>query len=168
MFFFFFFFVTNIKNLRLWNWHCALNYILFRFLGREDPGSGRSTREGIGYPLQYSWASLGAQLVKNTPAMRETWVQSLGWEDPLEKGRLPTPVFWPGEFHGVAKSRTRLNNFIFTVNRGFRKMMLLQKFEINFYSIISHSFHVIQWQPYIHGHIFFTLSSTMYLGRQKV
>ena len=50
------------------------------------PGSGRSTGEGIGYPLQYSGASLVAQLVKNPPAMRETWVQSLGWEDPLEKG----------------------------------------------------------------------------------
>ena len=33
--------------------------------------------------------------------MWETWVRSLGWEDPLEKGRLPTPVFWPGEFHGL-------------------------------------------------------------------
>ena len=39
------------------------------------------------YPLQYSWASLVAQLVKNPPAMWETWVQSLGWEDPLEKGK---------------------------------------------------------------------------------
>ena len=51
------------------------------------PGSGRPPEEGIGYPLQYSWASLVAQLVKNPPAMRETWVQSLGWEDPLEKGK---------------------------------------------------------------------------------
>ena len=51
------------------------------------PGSGRSPGEGISYPLQYSWASLVAQLVKNLPAMRETWVQSLGWEDPLEKGK---------------------------------------------------------------------------------
>ena len=51
------------------------------------PGPGRSTGEGIGYPLQYSWASLVAQLVKNPPAMRETWVRSLGWEDPLEKGK---------------------------------------------------------------------------------
>ena len=50
------------------------------------PGLGRSTGEGIGYPLQYSWASLVAQTVKNSPAMRETWGQSLGWEDPLEKG----------------------------------------------------------------------------------
>ena len=50
------------------------------------PGLGRSTGEGIGYPLQYSWASLMAQLVKNLPAMQETLVQSLGWKDFLEKG----------------------------------------------------------------------------------
>ena len=54
---------------------------------RLIPGSGRSTKEGIGYPLQYSWASLVAQLVKNPPARLETWAQSLGWEDPLEKGK---------------------------------------------------------------------------------
>ena len=47
------------------------------------------------------WASLLAQLVKNPPAMRETWVWSLGWEDPLEKGKATPPVFWPGEFHGL-------------------------------------------------------------------
>ena len=41
------------------------------------------------------------QLIKNPPAMQETPVQFLGREDPLEKERLPTPVFWPGEFHGV-------------------------------------------------------------------
>ena len=47
-------------------------------------------------------ASLVAQLVKNLPAMWETWVRSLGWEDPLEKGKAtPIPVFWPGEFHGL-------------------------------------------------------------------
>ena len=51
------------------------------------PASGRSAGEGIGYPLQYFWASLVAQLVKNPPAMQETWVQSLCWEDPLEKGK---------------------------------------------------------------------------------
>ena len=55
-----------------------------------EPGlisaSGRSAGEGIGYPLQNSWASLVAQLVKNLPGMRETWVQSLGWEDPLGEG----------------------------------------------------------------------------------
>ena len=61
-------------------------------------GSGRSAGEGIGYyPLQYSWASLVAQLVKNSPAMWEIWVRSLGWEDPLEKVKATTPVFWPGQ-----------------------------------------------------------------------
>ena len=51
------------------------------------PGSGRSAGEEVGYPLQYSWASLVAQLVKDPPAVRETRVQSRGWEDPLEKGK---------------------------------------------------------------------------------
>ena len=53
------------------------------------PGLARSTGEGIGYTLQYSWASLVVQLIKNPSAMRDTWVQSLSWEDPLEKGRTP-------------------------------------------------------------------------------
>ena len=70
------------------------------------PGSRRSTGEGIGYPLQYSWASFVAQLVKNLPVMQETWIWSLGWKDLLEKEegtwvgkiswrrkRVPTPVF---------------------------------------------------------------------------
>ena len=48
-------------------------------------GLGSSPGEDIGYPFQYSWASLVAQTVKNLPAMQETCVQSLGWEDPLEK-----------------------------------------------------------------------------------
>ena len=50
------------------------------------PGLGRSPRGGHGNPLQYAWASLVAQMVKNTPAMQETWVRSLSWEDPLEEG----------------------------------------------------------------------------------
>ena len=49
------------------------------------PGLGRSPGKGIGYPLLYSWASLVAQMVKNPPAMQETWVLSLGWEDALEE-----------------------------------------------------------------------------------
>ena len=79
------------------------------------PGSGRSPGEGIGYPLQYSWASLVAQLVKNPPAM-QTWVQSLGWEDPPEKGKathssiLAWRIPW---MYGVVKSRTQLSNFHF-------------------------------------------------------
>ena len=59
-------------------------------LGRRPgliPGSRRSDEEGIGYPLQYSWTFHVAQLVKNTSAVRETWVLSLGWEDLLEKGK---------------------------------------------------------------------------------
>ena len=57
----------------------------------RDPGSipawGRSAGKGIGYPLQYSWTFFVAQLVKNLLTMQETWVQSLSWEDPLEKGK---------------------------------------------------------------------------------
>ena len=69
------------------------------------------------------WVSLVAQTVKNPPSMWETWVQSLGWEDPLEKGMvewLPSPIFWPREFHGQrnlaggpTKSQTRLSDFHF-------------------------------------------------------
>ena len=81
------------------------------------PGSGRSPGEGIGYPLQYSWASLVAQKVKNPPTMWETWFQSLGWEDLLEKGHgnpvqyscLENPMdrgAWQVKIHGVAKSQT--------------------------------------------------------------
>ena len=109
-------------------------------------GLGRSIGEGIGYLLQYYWASLIAQVAKNPPAMQETLVWFLGWEDPLEKGqathssifgfllclscwriclqcerpgfdpsvgkiswrreRLPSPVFWPGEFHGLYKEES--------------------------------------------------------------
>ena len=56
------------------------------------PGLGRSPGEGIGYPLQYSWAFLVAQWVKNLPAMQEAQVQSLGWEDPLEDDPTPAPL----------------------------------------------------------------------------
>ena len=78
------------------------------------PGLRRSTGEGIGYPLQYSWASLVVQLIKNLPAMWETWVQSLGWEDPLEKGTLYSLPYSGLEssmdcvVHRVAKSWTFL------------------------------------------------------------
>ena len=82
------------------------------------PGLGRSAGEGVGYPLQYSWASLVAQLVKSLPAMRETWIRSLGWDNPLEEGKaIPTLVSWPGEFYGLAKSQTHLSSFHFQVIR---------------------------------------------------
>ena len=87
------------------------------------PGSGRSTGEGIGYQLQYSWASLVAQLGKNPPAIQETWFQSLGWGDPLEKGTAThcnTPAWrmpWTAQsVHGVPKSGTRLSDFHFYVS----------------------------------------------------
>ena len=51
------------------------------------PGSRKSTGEGVGHLLQYSWASLVAQLVKNLPSMQETWVRSLGWEDSPGEGK---------------------------------------------------------------------------------
>ena len=86
-----------------------------------DPGSiaglGSSPGEGIGYPLQYSLASLVAQMVRNLPAMRKTWVRSLGWEDPLEEGmathssilawRIPMDRgAWQATAYRVAKNRT--------------------------------------------------------------
>ena len=73
------------------------------------PGSGRSPGEGIGYPLQYSWASLIAQLVKNLPAMWETWVRCLGWEDPLEKGKATSSSILENSLdcivHGILQAR---------------------------------------------------------------
>ena len=82
------------------------------------PGLGRSPEEGIYYPLQYSWVSLVAQLVKNSPTMWETCIESLGWEDPLETGKSTHSVLWPGEFrglytHAVAQSWTQLSDFHF-------------------------------------------------------
>ena len=65
----------------------VLEYNQLTMLSSLISGSGRSAGEGIGYPLQYSWFSLVAQLVKNLPAMLETWVRSLGWDDPLEEGK---------------------------------------------------------------------------------
>ena len=82
------------------------------------PGLGRSAGEGIGYPLQYSWASLVAQLQKNPPTMRETWVWFLGWEDPLEKGTatpssiLAWKISWteePGKLQSLGSQRVGHN-----------------------------------------------------------
>ena len=70
------------------------------------PRSERSPGEGIGCPPQYPWASLVAQLVKNPPAMRETWVRSLGWEDPLEKGKATHSSVLAWRIHGSAESQT--------------------------------------------------------------
>ena len=83
------------------------------------PGWGRSPGKGIGYPLQYSWASLVAQLVKNLPATWETWVQSLGQEDPPGEGKGYPRQYCGLEnsmdciVHGVTKCRTWLSDFHF-------------------------------------------------------
>ena len=84
------------------------------------PRLGRSTGEGIGCPLQCSWASLVAQLVKNPPAMRETWVRSLCWEDSPGEGK-GYPLQYSGLenstdciVHEVTKRRTRLSDSHFT------------------------------------------------------
>ena len=85
------------------------------------PGLGGSPGEGMGYPLQYSWASLLAQLVKNLPAMQQTWIRSQGWEDPLEEGmathssvlawRIPMDRgAWWTTVHGIAKNLIQLSD----------------------------------------------------------
>ena len=70
----------------------------------------------MNYPLQYSWASLVAQLLKNMFAVWEAWIQSLGWEDPLEKGKATFQYSGLENamdciVHGITKSRTRLSDF---------------------------------------------------------
>ena len=104
----------------------------------ENPGlilgSGKFPGEGMDYPFQYSWASLVAQMVKNPPAMQETWVQSLGWEHPWRRKWLPTPVFLPGESHGqrslvghspgVTKSQTQLSNWAHSEGINFTNLQL--------------------------------------------
>ena len=78
------------------------------------PGSRRSAREGIGYPLQCTWASLVAQMVKHLPTMQETWVWFLGGEDPQEKEMatrssiLAWRIPWteePGELQSTGSQR---------------------------------------------------------------
>ena len=82
------------------------------------PGLGRSAEDGIGYLLQYSWASMVAQTVKNLPAMWETWVRSLGWKDPLRKGKatyssiLACRILWtvePGRLQSMGSLRVGHN-----------------------------------------------------------
>ena len=96
-----------------------------------DPEEGMNLAGVLLILVQFSvyfvqtWASLVARTVKNPPAVRETWVWSLGWEETWRKKQLPIAVFWPGEFHrqrsplaghihAVAKRWTRLSNFHFT------------------------------------------------------
>ena len=110
---------------------CTMRKIEFCLAGKEyacnagDPvliaGSRRSPGEGIGFPLQYSWASLVAQMVKHQPSMQKTWVWSLDWENPLEEAvathssipawriLMDREVWW-ATVHGVTNSQTRLSD----------------------------------------------------------
>ena len=107
-----------------------------------DPGStsglGRFAGEGISCPLQYSWATLGAQLVNNPPAMQESWVQSLGWEEPGSPGEgKGYPLQYSGlehsmdsVDHGVSESQTQLSNFHFTFHFSLRTVIMSSQFPI--------------------------------------
>ena len=115
------------------------------------PGSGRSPEEGKGYPLQYSWASLVTQLVKNLSTKRETWVRSLGCKDPLEKGTAIHSSILENSMDcrilGVTKSRTRLSDFHFS-DFGETKSYL-------FLHCCYSSLHaqLLQWCPTLCDHI---------------
>ena len=85
------------------------------------PGSGRSPGERKGYPLQYSWTFLVAQLVKNLPTVRETWVWSWCWEDPLKKGKtthssiLPWRTPWTAQSIGLQSAGHNWATFSFSI-----------------------------------------------------
>ena len=87
----------------------------------STPGLGRSAGEGVGYPLQYSWALLVAQLVICLQCGRagfSPWVEKIPWR----RERVPTPVLWPGEFHGLYspwghKESDMMSDFHFHFNR---------------------------------------------------
>ena len=101
----------------------------FTFFQIKFPGSGRSAGGRVGYPLQYSWASFVAQLVKillqcGRPGF-DPWVGKIPWR----RERLPTPVFWPGKFHivhGIAKSWTQLNDFSLHFTSLLNRLQMMQ------------------------------------------
>ena len=96
------------------------------------PGSGRSAGERIGCPLQYSWTSLVTQLVKNPPAMQETWIWSLGWKDPLEKGKAThsSILAWriPWTAYSVRSQRVRHDWVTFTFTFTFSHFTMDQMY----------------------------------------
>ena len=117
--------IRNLSILGFWYWGFLGNSAGKESCNARDPvsspGSGRSLGEGIGYPLQCSWAFLVAQMVQNLPAVQETWIQSPDWENPLEEGmaahtsilawRIPMDRgAWQATVHGVAKSQTWLSH----------------------------------------------------------
>ena len=110
------------------------------------PESGRCPGKGIGYPFQYSWASLVAQTVKNLPAMRQTWVGSLGWEDPLDKGPashssiLAWRIPWteePGSLQSMGFQRVRHDWATFHFHHVCYQYIYI--FFVRFFSLIGYS-----------------------------
>ena len=102
------------------------------------PGSGISPGEGIGYPLQHSWASLVAQLVKNPPAMWETWAPSLGWDDPLEVGMathssiLAWRILWTEEPGGLSPWGLKESDMTERLSTGHRMCNMKSEFYVNY------------------------------------
>ena len=126
--------------------HCSADGYKVFLNSSLIPGLGRSAREGIDYPLQYSWASLVAQLVKNPPALQETWFGKISWR----RERLPTPVFWCGEFHGLYSPQGRkqsdpteqlsLTSLYLTSLRIKSSMFLQTAIFHSFFMAVFHSF----------------------------
>ena len=118
------------------------------------PGLGRPPGEGVGYPLQYSGASLVAQLVKNPPAMREIWFRSLDWEDRLEKGKathssiLALRIPWrekPGRLEFVgSQSQIGLSDFQFLME-GIFVTFVAQRSVV---TEVSHVFWVVSFKVF--------------------
>ena len=130
------------------------------------PGLGRFPGEGIGYLLQYSGASPVAQLVKNLPAMLKTWVWSLVWEDPLEKGMVTHSSknllenFMDGVVHGVAKSCTRMKDFHFTSHQVQIKQEVMSV--LGCYEVHCYVFTVNGWNGSLSGRVTFWFHITFY------
>ena len=120
------------------------------------PGSRKSAKEAIGHPLQYSWPSLVTQLVKNPPAMLETWVRSLGWEDPLERGKathssiLAWRIPWTVSSMGSQRVRHDWATFTFSLEA---TVSLISQFSNTSFVFAWHL-----WEP--HWLHFFTLLET--------
>ena len=120
------------------------------------PGLGRSAGEGIGYPLQYSWASHVAQLVKNLPAMWETWVQSLGWEDPLEKGKVihSSILVWRIYSPWGSNSWTRPSDFHFHFLFMYSKPNTKKRIKYTFRGILRETEAFWSCHCYVHMNFF--------------
>ena len=92
---------TSLKLIFISQWHIKITCRAWKLSVHSWLWFSREKKLLNSYRIYYIGASLIALLVKNPPTMRETWVWSLGWEDPLKKGKATHSVSWPGEFHGL-------------------------------------------------------------------